>query len=243
MATDKRTKYRAKMGEQGLVQANEWVPRDQRPLFKAVAQALRDGVPVTIGEVPRDSGPAPSVDVHRDPDPAPSVEVPRDYETPRTVEELLARKGRPKARPTTPKDPEIASKAKAAHQARQERYAAEWASATERLRVVDPNGKGHEARITRREMRGSPDLFGNVRSFQHIEGLILKGRTFQTMAYSLWPDAGIRPIKPSCWRFVPDSEITRMRREVSALHPDKGGPGGAEFMAAKAILDRLVGRV
>ena len=44
MATDKRTKYREAQAQRGLVQANEWVPRDHREAFRRYAQALRDGM-------------------------------------------------------------------------------------------------------------------------------------------------------------------------------------------------------
>lgn len=50
MGIDKYATFRQKMDKLGLVQANEWVPRDRRELFKAVAKALRDGLPVAIGE-------------------------------------------------------------------------------------------------------------------------------------------------------------------------------------------------
>lgn len=50
MATDKRTKYRQKMEERGLVQANEWVPSDRRELMREFARSLREGT----APVPRD---------------------------------------------------------------------------------------------------------------------------------------------------------------------------------------------
>lgn len=43
MSTDKRAAYRARMADRGMVQANEWVPRDQREHLRQFAQALRDG--------------------------------------------------------------------------------------------------------------------------------------------------------------------------------------------------------
>jgi hypothetical protein len=47
---DKQERYRRKQTSAGLVQAVEWIPRERRELFRAVAQALREGVAVAIGK-------------------------------------------------------------------------------------------------------------------------------------------------------------------------------------------------
>ncbi len=65
---DNRTKqaeYRRRMRERGLVQVPEWVPAEHRGRFRLLATALREGVPVTVGEVQEDArahpGPVPPV--------------------------------------------------------------------------------------------------------------------------------------------------------------------------------------
>lgn len=51
---DKAARFRAKQKAAGFIQANEWVPSNHRQLFREVAKALREGVPVTIGRVTSD---------------------------------------------------------------------------------------------------------------------------------------------------------------------------------------------
>jgi len=40
--------FKAKMRANGLMQITEWVPTHQRELFREIAAALRDGIPVII---------------------------------------------------------------------------------------------------------------------------------------------------------------------------------------------------
>ena len=48
---NKQAAYRQRQAEKGLVQAVEWIPAEQRAVFRAVAEALRDGQRVTIDGV------------------------------------------------------------------------------------------------------------------------------------------------------------------------------------------------
>lgn len=66
--TTKGQRFRARMAEKGFVQGNEWVPSNQRDLFRAIAKALRDGQPVTIGDRPAES-PTASVPKNLTPEP------------------------------------------------------------------------------------------------------------------------------------------------------------------------------
>lgn len=235
MATDKHSTFRQKMAKLGLIQANEWVPRDRRELFKAVAKALRDGVPVTIGEVASN----------------PEADRATGGPLPRTPAELLARRRKPA--PRVASDPEAQAR-KAKREARQASLAISWALAPDRLRVLDMDGRGYEARITMREPRTVRNpVLDMEHPFTHIEGLVLKGRSFVRLEYEIWPkwvlpngDARpgeVRVRKPYGFRVVQDAEVRRLRKVVRDLHPDKGGPGGAEFKAAKDALDALTGRV
>jgi hypothetical protein len=73
---DKAAAFKARMIERGLVQANEWIPSNQRALFKAVALALRQGVAVRVGDPePVPSNPEPVAPPPSDPEPVPSNPV------------------------------------------------------------------------------------------------------------------------------------------------------------------------
>ena len=43
--------YRERQRAAGLTEVNEWVPAAQREFYRAIAKALREGAPVTIGRV------------------------------------------------------------------------------------------------------------------------------------------------------------------------------------------------
>ncbi len=247
MATDKRTAYRQRMAERGLIQVSDWVPRDQKAIYKAVAKALRNGANVAIGEVPRDQ-PDETQPIEQ-PDRATNgaESVPRDQEReiPKTVDELLARRAKleaeRKAKPKTRRR-RVPTDLPSPHQERQARYAAQWSEATESVRVIDPNGEEREGRVLERQQKQTAGLLGDIFRFQAARGLILKGKTYQTLAFEIWPNHGIKVTKPAGWRLVSDGEIAAARKRVQDLHPDKGGPGGDEFKTAKVLLDALLGR-
>ena len=80
----KADRFRAKQKAAGLVQANEWVPSNQRELFRAVAKALREEVQVTIGTVASDRKPeqkaGPGVTSNPEPEQKPDKEVPSNQQ-------------------------------------------------------------------------------------------------------------------------------------------------------------------
>jgi hypothetical protein len=202
---EKQAAYRDRMREKGMAQMIEWIPSDKRALFKAIAQALREGVEVQVGN-------------------APSVETP--------------------APPTPPPPaPPKADSAKAEQYARrQATFKAQWEASSETFTIVNPAGKGFEARVTQRKARTAQGVIGMPATGTVVSGVIKAGARFQAFEYSIWPSVGIRPNKPSGWRVVPDREITLARKRVRDLHPDKGGEGGEAFMDAKAALDALTGK-
>ena len=212
MATDKRTKYRAKMDERGLVQANEWVPRDRRKLFKAVAQALRDGIPITIGEVPRD----PSPEVPRDPKP----EVPRDRKRRPTLGDEFARAERKirvsynGASYTAAVITENRGRRKFMHESSCD--SVQWELIVER--------PGRFMRLTIIEYDG----FWSLSTPQHW---CLEDPTFAQWQHR--GHAGTRfATVADC-----DKEIAEARKSMKDNHGDYGGADTAAFMAAKARLD------
>ena len=211
---EKQAAYRARMAEKGMVQVLEWVPKPQRELFKAIAQALRDGRTVSLAETPEP--------VTNRPPPEPPEPV---------TSNLSTETAKPQARAPSK-----------AHHERQAKKDEQWNAATELLQVIDEKGKGHEARVLLREQKTVVGFTGDSTSYQHVTGLIRIGAKYQSLDFTIWPKDGLRPNKPSGWRIVPKEEIARARKRVSALHPDKGGPGGDEYQAAKALLDALTGR-
>lgn len=211
---EKQASYRARMNEKGMVQVLEWVPGCQRELFKAVAKALRDGQSVMIGDHHQDSVPSNQLGEH--PDSVTSNHSP-DHE------KTAKRNGA------------------AAYRERQARYAEQWLRATETLHIKDGNGKGHAARVLLRENKTLKGILGDETTFQRVTGLIQNGAKYQTFEYSIWPKVGIRVLKPPSWHVIPKEEIARARKRVSDLHPDKGGAGGPDYQAAKALLDALRG--
>ncbi|MCF7996818.1 MAG: hypothetical protein K9L88_18595 [Chromatiaceae bacterium] len=226
----KQAAFKARMKEKGLAQVTEWVPVTEREHFKKAAAALREGLTITIGQPP-DEAPKP--------DSVTSNHAPKAGPMPGTRDELVARRTQRKAKPRA----KAPSTGNTAHQERQERYAAQWAGSTEPVRVLDGNGIGYDARVlTRETVAAVSGMTGKRLVWQKVKGIVKKGNTYQGLAFSIWPKDGIRVSKPSGWSVEPDAEVARARRRVRELHPDKGGPGGDEFQAAKSMLDALTGR-
>jgi len=48
-STSKLARYRERQRARGLVQHVEWIPIEQQPVLAALAHALREGLPVSIG--------------------------------------------------------------------------------------------------------------------------------------------------------------------------------------------------
>lgn len=242
--------FKAAMRSKGFVAATEWVPGEHRELFRAVARALREGQAVSIGtgNAAPDQGTEDRI-IHVEVTPVPVED--RIFRPKVVIEPCEKRVIHPnivtgkKAEPVTlePKASDEGDERKRKHLDRQARYAELWDNATEPVQMIDPNGKGHEARVTERRTEYVAGMLGDRTRVQWVSGVIKKGNQFQKLEFSVWDNVGIRMRKPTGWSVVPVDMIAIASRRVRELHPDKGGPGGDEFKAALAELNALRGRV